>query len=133
LAELDEDLVEWKPVLPVYYPRQFLFCLFRSLRFDQAYAIEDPVHVCVYWNRGSFEAVDEYAVCGFTADRGKLEQLFHLVWDFAFVFLQDYPRDSFDVPGLGVVEADRLDESGDGSRICASELSWAGILGKEAG
>jgi len=45
------------------------------------------VDVGVDGDCGSFESVDEYAVGGFPADRRKLQKFFHVVWNFAFVFL----------------------------------------------
>src|SRR5436853_3115826 len=88
------------------------------------------MHMGVDRNRGPFETIDQHAVCGFSANRRKGQQLFHLIRDFAFVLLQDYLSDPLNGPSLGFVEAYGLDDPSDGSRICVGELGWAGILWK---
>src|SRR5207245_11180339 len=82
-------------------------------------------------NRGLFEAVDQYAVCRFPADRGKPEEFVHLIWDFASVLVEDYSGYPLDGLGRDVVEADRLGESSNGPGVCLVELGWGGILGEE--
>ena len=90
------------------------------------------MNVSIDWDCRAFESVDQYAVGGFSAYRGKLQQFFHVVWNFAFVFLKDYPGYSLDSLGLGVVEAYGFDEPSDRTRVCLGELGGAGILGEEA-
>lgn len=62
----------------------------------------------VDWNRRPFETIDQDTVGCFPADRGKLQQLIHLIRNSAVVFFQDYPGHSLDCSGLGLVKADWL-------------------------
>ncbi len=52
-------------------------------------------------NSGFAENIPEDKICGFASDSGKPEQLFHSVWDFAIILVQQHYRASLNVPGLG--------------------------------
>ncbi len=132
LAPGDEPVVDFEPVFGGQDFAQDHFGFVGCFGFDVAPAVGDAVDVGIDADARFEEASGKDEVGRLTSDALEFQEGVEVVGDVAIVFVEKGAADGVDGFGLGVVEADRIDNIGDFFFREAQHAAWGSGAFKQA-